>query len=88
MANQIPVLAVRLTPVDATNSGGMNVAVTKLLAYSQLRTFTRLRLIGGKTLDVRETTDCIDRLIRRASSAAGLNIMGVRRLPVAAAQTG
>jgi hypothetical protein len=85
MANQIPLPAVHLTPVDAASEDGIDVAVSELIAYSQQRTFTRLRLIGRKTLDVKETTDRIDRLIRRASSAAGLNILNVGQIPVAAA---
>jgi hypothetical protein len=43
-----------------------------MLAYSQGIDFTRLNLIGGKVLDVKETTDVIDRLVRAAANQTNL----------------
>jgi hypothetical protein len=40
----------------------------EMIAYDQELGFTRLRLKGNKVLEVREGTDEIDRLIRRAAS--------------------
>jgi len=57
---------VRLTPVEPQYPNGIDVSVTELLTYSQQPGFTRLRLTGQKTLDVRETTERIDCLIRHA----------------------
>jgi hypothetical protein len=61
---------VRLTPVDAVNPEGVDVVVSQLLTYSQEKGFTRLRLTGRKTLDVKETTARIDSLIRDAGRAS------------------
>jgi hypothetical protein len=58
--------SVRLTPVDITESSDVNITISQLIAYSQNEGFTRLRLTGGKMLDVKESTDRIDYLIRRA----------------------
>ena len=58
--------SVRLTPAGAADAGDVNVTVSQLIAYSQNEGFTRLRLTGGKMLDVKETTDRIDYLIRCA----------------------
>lgn len=66
--NQIRFLAtVRLTPVGAEYPNGIDVSVTELITYSQQPGFTRLQLKGQKTLDVVETTERIDSLIRNAS---------------------
>ena len=46
----------------------VEVGITEFIAYSQNTGFTRLNLTGGKVLDVKETTDQIDRLVRIASS--------------------
>jgi hypothetical protein len=46
----------------------LEVALAELIAYSQDRTHTRLILRGGKILDVEETTEQIDRLVRAAAS--------------------
>ena len=46
----------------------VRVGVVEFIAYSQNPGFTRLNLTGGKVLDVKETTDQIDRLVRTASS--------------------
>ena len=45
----------------------VNVGMAEFIAYSQNTGFTRLNLTGGKVLDVKETTDQIDRLVRLAS---------------------
>jgi hypothetical protein len=60
---------VRLTPVDFPGTGDVHVTISQLIAYSQNDGFTRLRLTGGKMLDVKETTDRIDYLIRCACAA-------------------
>lgn len=60
--------SVRLTPVNAAEQKEISVVLSQLITYGQEQGFTRLRLTGGKTLDVRETTDCIDGLVRKASS--------------------
>lgn len=46
----------------------VKVSIAEFIAYSQNTGFTRLNLTGGKVLDVKETTDQIDRLVRVASS--------------------
>jgi len=46
----------------------VGVAINEFIAYSQNSGFTRLNLTGGKILEVKETTDQIDRLVRAASS--------------------
>jgi hypothetical protein len=43
-----------------------------MIAYSQGSDFTRLNLTGGKVLDVKETTDVIDRLVRAAAAQGNL----------------
>ena len=71
--SQIRFLAkVRLTPIGVSFPNGIDVSVTELLSYSQHQGFTRLRLTGQKTLDVQETTERIDRLVRDASVPPGL----------------
>ncbi|MGO8765400.1 MAG: hypothetical protein ACLQSR_09755 [Limisphaerales bacterium] len=46
----------------------VKVSITEFIAYSQNTGFTRLNLTGGKVLDVKETTDQIDWLVRVASN--------------------
>ena len=58
--------SIRLTPLEVLGSNGVNLTISQLIAYTQNEGFTRLRLTGGKVLDVKETTDRIDFLIRRA----------------------
>ena len=58
--------SVRLTPLEVIDSTDVNLTVSQMIAYTQNEGFTRLRLTGGKMLDVKETTDRIDFLIRRA----------------------
>ncbi len=45
----------------------VKVSIAEFIAYSQNTGFTRLSLTGGKVLDVKETTDQIDRLVRVAA---------------------
>jgi hypothetical protein len=58
--------SVRLTPVEIPGSGEVSITLSQLIAYSQNDGFTRLHLTGGKLLDVKETTDRIDYLVRHA----------------------
>ena len=58
-----------LTPIQSEGEV-ITVPTLQLLAYAQGPGFTRLRLTGGQTLDVRETTDHIDRVIRAAANSA------------------
>jgi hypothetical protein len=60
--------SVRLTPVAEMGPTGINVLISQMISYSQESGFTRLWLTGRKTLDVKETTDRIDDLVRRASA--------------------
>lgn len=60
--------SVRLTPVAELGPAGINVVISQMISYSQETGFTRLRLTGRKTLDVKETTDRIDDLVRRAAA--------------------
>jgi len=46
----------------------VGISINEFIAYSQNSGFTRLNLTGGKVLEVKETTDQIDRLVRAASS--------------------
>jgi hypothetical protein len=46
----------------------VGVSISEFIAYSQNAGFTRLNLTGGKVLEVKESTDQIDRLVRAASS--------------------
>jgi len=45
----------------------VKVGITEFITYSQKTGFTRLNLKGRKILDVKETTEQIDRLVRLAS---------------------
>jgi len=65
----LPIHSVNVTPArTAQPDTPVSVALSEMLAYSQGADFTRLNLIGGKVLDVKETTDQIDRLVRAAAS--------------------
>jgi hypothetical protein len=70
MAKMIPetrlVPSIHLTPVEINGANDGIILVSQLIAYAQNDGFTRLRLTGGRMLDVRETTDHIDSLVRRA----------------------
>jgi hypothetical protein len=50
-----------------TGQLAVGVSLTEFIAYSSAPGFTRLRLTGGKELEVKETTDQIDRLVREVS---------------------
>ena len=54
---------------EGVQPGAVRVKAEQLIAYEQQRGFTRLRMLGAKSLDVREGTDEIDRLVRAASSS-------------------
>lgn len=60
--------SIRLTPATESGPIGITIVISQMISYSQEVGFTRLRLTGGKTVDVKETTDRIDHLVRRASS--------------------
>jgi hypothetical protein len=57
---------VHLTPLTVADSGDLSITLSQLIAYSQKDGFTRLHLTGGQTVDVKETTDRIDYLVRSA----------------------
>ena len=61
--------SVHLTLVTDSVPAAINVVISQLISYSQEMGFTRLRLTGHKTLDVKETTERIDHLVRRAATA-------------------
>src|SRR5215469_195086 len=63
--------SIRLTPAAESGQIGITIVISQMISYSQEVGFTRLRLTGGKTLDVKETTDRIDHLVRRESSRVG-----------------
>ena len=60
--------SIRLTPAADSGQVGITIVISQMISYSQEVGYTRLRLTGGKTVDVKETTDRIDHLVRRASS--------------------
>jgi hypothetical protein len=62
----LSVPSIRLTPVKCAEQKEVSVLVSQLIAYGQEQGFTRVRLTGGKTIDVQETTDRIDGLVRSA----------------------
>jgi hypothetical protein len=60
---------IRLTPVrvgEDQPAGQTPVSAFEMIAYSQGLGHTRLHLTGRRTLDVKETTQEIDRLVRAA----------------------
>ena len=59
---------VRLTPTVLVDPPWVAIPLSEMICYSQEIGFTRLRLTGGQTLDVKETTERIDQLVRQASS--------------------
>jgi hypothetical protein len=59
---------IRLTAIHPEGETMVSVIAAQLLTYAENQGATRLRLTGGRVLEVRETTDHIDRLIRAASS--------------------
>ena len=50
----------------------VSVLVSEMIAYSQGSDYTRLNLRGGKVLEVKETTDVIDQLVRAAAAQSNL----------------
>jgi len=46
----------------------IRIPSSQLIMYDQQSGFTRLRLTGGRVLEVREGTDQIDQLVRGATS--------------------
>lgn len=62
-------VALTLVKAEAGNSSRtIQVQVKQMIAYDQEMGFTRLRLTGQKIIEVKESTDNIDRLIRSAAS--------------------
>ena len=64
MPNPPPESTISLTLTSASENyprGTIRVIASKLLAYDQQLGFTRLRLTGGTVLDVKESTNQIDR---------------------------
>ena len=55
--------------MNGHSDGIISVAPSRLIAYEQQMGFTRLKLTDGSVLDVKESTDQIDRLVRSAASA-------------------
>ena len=65
----LPAYRINLTPARTEFAQPpISVAISEMIAYSQRSDFTRLNLKGGKVLDVQETTDAIDRLVRAAAT--------------------
>jgi hypothetical protein len=67
--------SISLTPIRAAESNApdsIKIVVSRLLAYDQRDSFTRLKLTGGQAIDVKESTEQIDRLVRAASSGFSL----------------
>ena len=68
--NQSPFAqSIQLTPIDPSEEGVISVIISQLITYAQEQGFTRLRLTGGKTLEVQETTGHIDQLVRSAAAS-------------------
>ena len=51
----------------------LTVPVSELIAYHQQTGFTRVVLVGKRSLDVKEPTEEIDRLVRSAVQKAPFN---------------
>ena len=69
-----PATAIDLTPfkIEPGNAPSVvNIETSNLVAYAQCTGYTRLNLTGGRLLDVKETTDQIDRMVRIAASQMG-----------------
>jgi len=66
---------IRLTPVQGGDGPGgdqLPLPAYELIAYSQAMEHTRLHLTGRRTLEVKETTQEIDRLVRDAHVGFGM----------------
>ena len=66
MAREIPLTLVQTASGQPVAT--IRVRVAEFITYSEQPGFTRLKLTGGKTLDVKETTGQIDLLVRTAST--------------------
>jgi hypothetical protein len=62
----LPVISLTLSRTDPGQLQ-VEVGITEFISYSQCPGFTRLNLTGRKVLEVKEKTDQIDRLVRKAS---------------------
>ena len=60
--------SIRLTLVGAMEECAVDFIITQFIDYAPKDGFTRVRLTGGKTIDVKESTDRIDYLIRKAAA--------------------
>jgi hypothetical protein len=61
---------ISLTPVRVAEGNppvAIRVLTSQLITYNQQNGFTRLRLTGRRVLEVKESTDEIDRLVRSAT---------------------
>ncbi len=67
MAHKSDSPVIRLT-LARGQDGIIQVSPSQLLTYNQQIGFTTLRLSGGRLLEVKESTDEIDRLIRAAAT--------------------
>jgi hypothetical protein len=61
----------RKITLTSAKAESVSVGVSELIAYSSQTGFTRLNLTGRKTLDVKETTEQIDRLMRNVAAKSG-----------------
>lgn len=71
MTESIEFPTIDLTIINAVTgriAGVVAMQISRLLSYKQHIGFTRLRLTAGWYLDVRESTDEIDRRVRLAAS--------------------
>jgi hypothetical protein len=72
-ASSLPARRIRLTPSQTEpDQSPLSVALDELISYSQGSDCTRLNLTGRRLLQVKETTDQIDRLVRAAASQSPL----------------
>lgn len=82
MAKQIietrPPRSISLTPTQSSEGATRIVLLSHLLTYAEERGFTRLRLVGGLEMQVRETTDQIDRLVRMAATRSSVPAAATR----------
>ncbi|HSY17962.1 MAG TPA: hypothetical protein VK815_06490 [Candidatus Acidoferrales bacterium] len=66
-----PAFKIDLTPAQAgagPEVSPLSVNVSELIAYTQDCNRTRLNLTQGRTVEVQETTEQIDRLVRAAAA--------------------
>lgn len=55
--------------VTGQPSQAFNIGVAELIAYAEHTGYTRLNLVGGRVLDVKETVGQIDQLVRHAAQS-------------------